>query len=156
MQTDKINQSPYFENSQSYRDTLADETHVVFIADELGIGNAFETIKSKLGNGQNNCLTLIYSIPDNPVQPLFKAELESIEKRYPAQILTYYVSGKGILPIDQTDKIQQILEIVINCNTRKRMQFEMRIQAEQAETVAGRLTYLGINPTQIIHKPFNN
>jgi len=156
MQTEKIYQRPSFENFQSNPDKAVDETHVVFIADESGIGSAFETIKSMLGSGQNNCLTLIYSVPENPAQPLFKAELESIEKRYPSQILTYYVSGKGILPIDQTDKIQQILEIVINCNTRKRMQFEMMVRAELAETVAGRLTYLGINPTQIIHKPFNN
>jgi hypothetical protein len=156
MQKDKINKSHISENFQSCQETLADESHFVFITDESGIGQAFETIKSMLGGGKNNCLTLIYSVPENPAQPLFKAELESIEKRYPAQILTYYVTGKGILPIDQMDKIQQILEIVINCNTRKWMQFRMMVRAEQTETIAGRLTYLGINPTQIIYKPFNN
>ena len=130
------------------------DTHVVFIADQSGISTAFEMIKSMLGSGQNNCLTLIYSIPENTVQPLFKAELESIEKRYPAQLLSYYVSGKGLIPRDQIDKIQQLLEIVINCNTRRSMQFLLMGQTEQTETVAGRLYYLGINTTQIYSQTF--
>ena len=132
----------------------AHDSHFVFITDDSGIVPVFEQIKSKLGLEVNNCLTLVYSISGKEGQPLFKAELESIEKRFPAQLLTHYLFSGNLIPRENTDQIQQALEIILNCNLRKLVQFLVLGKADFIESVSERLHFLGIKPNQIYSQTF--
>ena len=123
--------------------------HFVFVANESGIYSAFELIKSLLRNEQNSCLSLIYSITRLHPQPLFISELENLERRYPSQLITYYLFSRNHDLTDKRDINQQILEIVINCNTCELMQFLILGDAELVELVTDRLRFLGICPDRI-------
>ncbi len=123
--------------------------HFVFVADEAGIYSAFEMIKSRLRNKHNNCLSLIYSISKLHPQPLFISELESLERRYPSRLITYYLFSRDHDLTDKPDMNQQILEIVINSNICESMQFMILGDAMLVELVTDRLHFLGIRPDQI-------
>lgn len=125
------------------------DTHFVFVANEAGIYPAFELIKSRLRNGQNSCLSLIYSISSLYPQPLFVSELESLERRYPSQLINYYLFNRDHDLTDKRDMNQQILEIVINCNICESMQFMILGDAALIELVTDRLRFLGVHPDQI-------
>jgi len=126
-----------------------DSAHFVYISDESGIITAFDQIKSKLRCELNGYLTLIYSTPVYLSQPLFRAELENIEKRFQSRLITHYVYNRNPHPSDNPDNHQQILEIVINSNTCRMMQFLILGHEEFASTVTGRLQFLGIKSDQI-------
>jgi hypothetical protein len=126
-----------------------DSAHFVFISDESGIITAFEQIKSKLRSEFNGCLTLIYSTPVYLSRPLFRAELENLEKRFPSKLITHYVSNRSPHPSDNPETHQQIMEIVINSNTCGMMQFLILGQEEFAGMVIGRLQFLGIKSNQL-------
>ena len=132
----------------------AHDSHFVFITDDSGIVAVFEQIKSKLGLEANNCLTLVYSISGKEGQPLFKAELESIEKRFPAQLLTHYLFNGNLVLRENADQIQQTIEIIINSNLRKWMQFLVHGEADFVESVSERLHFLGIQPIRIYSQTF--
>jgi hypothetical protein len=123
--------------------------HSVYITDNTGIDRVFERIKSRLREEQFSCLTLIYSIIEGSPVPLFSGELETIERRFPAQLITYYVPVIDLVFPCQPERFQSQLEIVINSNICKHMQFMVHGEASLVEVVVGRLTFLGINATQI-------
>lgn len=132
----------------------ANDFHFVFITDDSGIVGVFEKLKSKLSLEANNCLTLVYSISGNGGRPLFKAELQSIEKRFPAQLLTHYLFKGNLIPRENADQMQQTLEIIINCNLRKLLQFLVQGETDFVESVSERLHFLGIQPNQIYSQTF--
>ncbi len=123
--------------------------HFVYITDNAGIGRVFESIKSRLQEEQFSCLTLIYSILEGSADPLFSGELETIERRFPAQLITYYVPVKELVFPCQSESFQSQLEIVINSNICKNLQFMILGEASLVEVVVGRLSFLGVNATQI-------
>ena len=125
------------------------DAHFVFVANETGICSAFESIKSRLRNERNNCLSLIYSISRLHPQPLFISELESLERRYPSRLITYYLYTRDQDLTDKPDMNQQILEIVINSNICESIQFLILGDAMLVELVTDRLHFLGIHPDQI-------
>ncbi len=147
MQTEKkVKDSVSSRNKNAVQEESA---HIVYISDECGIITAFEQIKSKLRSELNGCLTLIYSTPVYLTQPLFKAELESLEKRFQSRLITHYVFNRNPRPSDNPDTHQQILEIVINSNICGTMQFSILGHEEFAGMIAGRLKFLGITTNQI-------
>ena len=149
MQTEEIQSKTLPATSGNKLEGLDTDSHFVFITDDSGIDSAFELIKSKLRSELDNCLTLIYSIAGDTSHHLFKAEIETIEKRFPAQLISHYVSGSEPVPGNNAGINQQILEIVINSNVRKSMQFQVFGEAQLVESVIDRLHFLGIHPTQI-------
>jgi hypothetical protein len=126
-----------------------DNSHFVFVSDESGIIPVFELIKSKLRSELNGCLTLIYSTPVYLSRPLFRAELDNLEKRFPSKLITHYVFNRNPHPSDNTEAHQQIFEIVINSNTCGMMQFLIVGQEEFADMATGRLQFLGVRTYQI-------
>lgn len=127
-------------------------SHFVFVTDHNGIDSVFELLKSKLKNELNSCLSLVYSITEHLPLPLFKAELESLEKRYPSQLITYYVFNKNAVAPENSELNQQILEIVINCNTCDFMEFMIMGHEDLVPMVIDRLQFLGIKSNQINSK----
>jgi hypothetical protein len=125
------------------------EAHIVFVTDDHGISSAFELLKLERTRGLENFLTLIYIISGNEPKPLFRAELENIERRFPSRLITYYIHSKHSTCPADTDIHQQILEVVINCNTCTIMQFQVTGQDELVGMVNDRLQFLGIKSNQI-------
>jgi len=154
MQTETKQKGSSVTNSFGAPMGSAHDSHFVFITDDSGIVAVFEQIKSKLGLEANNCLTLVYSISGKEGQPLFKAELESIEKRFPAQLLTHYLFNGNLVLRENADQIQQTIEIIINSNLRKWMQFLVHGEADFVESVSERLHFLGIQPIRIYSQTF--
>lgn len=136
-------------SSRNQNASPEESAHFVFVSDESGIVTAFEQIKSKLRGELNGCLTLIYSTTVYLSQPLFKAELESLEKRFQSKLITHYVFNRNPNPSDNPDTHQQILEIVINSNICGMIQFSVMGHDEFAGMIAGRLQFLGIKTNQI-------
>jgi hypothetical protein len=123
--------------------------HFVFITGDNGIHIVFDLIKSKLKNEHHCCLTLIYFTSAYLSQPLFKAELENLEKRFPAKLISHYLfTGNQNYP-ENSIWHQQILEIVINSNTRTAMQFLILGNEELVGTLTDRLHFLSIHSTHI-------
>ena len=154
MQTDTNQKVAFSTISSGATVELVNDFHLVFITNDSGIVGVFEQIKSKLGLEINNCLTLVYSVSDKESQPLFKAELESIEKRFPAQLQTHYLFKGNLIARENADQIQQTLEIIINCNLRKLMLFWVQGETDFVESVSERLHFLGIQPSQIYSQTF--
>ena len=126
------------------------DTHLVFITNESGISSVFESVKAGLGNGSKGCLTLIYSTSAYLSQPLYKAELESLERRFPSRLIIHYVFGRAQNARENLESHQRVLEIVINSNTCMKMQFLVAGQDEFSGMIIGRLKFLGITTNQII------
>lgn len=123
--------------------------HFVFITGELGIHPVFDLVKTKLQSEYNSCLTLIYFTSANLSQPLYKAELENLEKRFPSKLITHYLfTGNQNCP-ENRNWHQQILEIVINSNTRSVMEFLILGTEEFIETVTDHLHFLSIHSNHI-------
>jgi len=123
--------------------------HFVFISGENGIHIVFDLIKSKLKNEQNCCLTLIYFTSAYLSQPLFKAELENLEKRFPSKLITHYLFTGNQNHPENISWHQQILEIVINSNTFNTMPFLIIGNEELVASVSDRLHFLGIKSNHI-------
>jgi hypothetical protein len=147
MQTEKKVKDPV--SSRNKNASQEASAHFVYISDESGIITAFEQIKSKLSSELNGCLTLIYSTPVYLSQPLFRAELESLERRFQSRLITHYVFNRNPRPSDNPDTHQRILEIVINSNICRMMQFSILGHEEFAGMIAARLQFLGIKTNQI-------
>lgn len=123
--------------------------HCVIIADHYGIDTAFDTIKSKIRQESNSFLTLIYSIKWLLPTPLYQAELELLERRFPARLITNYVFNFELLAADSLLMNQQVLEVTINSDISEQMNFQLYGSEELCESAIGRLLYLGININQI-------
>lgn len=127
----------------------AENDHVVFITGENGIVNVFERLKSRLKNDTESCLTLIYFTSAYIAQPLFKAELENLEKRFPSKLITHFLFCRNQELPESFEAHQQILEIVINSNTCSRIQFLISGNQEMISTIQDRLQFLGIQSNHI-------
>lgn len=124
------------------------DTHEVLVADDFGIHAAFECVKLNLGTRQKNCISLVYSVNGPLSHILYKAELESLERRFISQLLTYYAFPGG--PDRQTScPVQQKLEIIINSNTCKALKFNVLGREDHVLKSIGCLLFLGIKPSQI-------
>ena len=135
---------PYLKNRGSEQDN-----HFVFVTDDSGISSAFNQIKSHLRNEEFSFLTLIYFVLDAATQPLFKSEIENLEKRYPSKLITHFVFSESRISPDNFEKYQQILEIVINSNTCDEIQYLIIGELNLFGMISDRLHFLGINSNQI-------
>lgn len=122
--------------------------HFVLICDETGIFDGFKIIKDHLGCRGETFLSLIYSVPEDYINPLFEMELRILEKRFSHNLYTY------ILKIEpgKYNSIQEFIEAIINSNTNLKMQFLIFGNEEFVDYVTGVLGYLDIDTFSIESK----
>jgi ferredoxin-NADP reductase len=149
MQTEKKVTESHLTTTGKNTIRLEKNAHFVFITGERGINDAFELIKSKLRNEPDSCLTLIYFYSAYLSQPLFKAELENLEKRFPSKLITHFLSCRNEHLPEYLESHQQILEIVINSNTFSTMLFMIQGNEEMINSFSDRLHFLGIKSNHI-------
>ena len=116
--------------------------HSVYIVDEDGMSKIFADLKQTLVL-QNDATLIYFSSESNFI---FERELEILQKRYPSQIIVY---KKGEELIDASTSIQELLEAVINSNTKDNLIFILSQDEELIHIVSTRLWFLGINKNQI-------
>lgn len=116
--------------------------HFVYVVNEDGMSRAFTALKQKLAHQHH--ATLIYL--SSNVSFVFNRELEILEKRFPAQFVMYQL--KESLP-DCSASVQELLEAVINSNTKENLIFILTQNEELIYTVSDRLWFLGICKNQI-------
>jgi hypothetical protein len=149
MQTDKKSKNLPLVPAGLQKDRVGTNSHFAIVTDDCGIHSAFELVKIKLKNEFYSFLSLIYSVSDPLSPPLFVTELESLERRYFSQLITYYEYSGSISLRDNSETNQELLEIVINCNTCEQMQFLLFGREEFVARISDRLFFLGINSNQI-------
>jgi hypothetical protein len=116
--------------------------HLVYVVDEEGMTIIFSDLKEKLV--MQHHVTLIYFSPKNNF--IFNRELEILQKRYPSQIILHQMREKFI---DASISIQELLEAVINSNTKDNLLFILSHDDELIHIVSNRLWFLGICENQI-------
>src|SRR4030095_6242835 len=116
--------------------------HFVYVVDEEGMSRIFADFKQNLVMQHHT--TLIYFSPKNNF--IFNKELEILQKRYPSQIILHQMREKLI---DASTSIQELLEAVINSNTKDKLIFIVSQDEELIHIVSNRLWFLGICKNQI-------
>jgi hypothetical protein len=120
-------------------------THFVYISNEDGIFAAFNQVKKELAKNEQTCLSLVYFVLAESNQPLFKTELGFLEKRFYHKLLVYYAA----LEPNAACLKHEFLEVIINSNINKEMQFLAFGNADFVDQVTEQLIFLGIKPNQI-------
>lgn len=121
------------------------KSHLVLICDEIGIFDAFRLIKDHLGTKSENFLSLIYSVPEGLVNPLFEREISVMEKRFSHNLFTYTLK----IEPGNYETIQEFIEVIINSNTGLRMRFMIFGIEAFADYASGVLRYLNIDSISI-------
>lgn len=130
------------------------DSHYVLIADETGIAIAFNRLKKTLADHSFGCITLVYAFLNDVPHPLYKAELQSLEKRFSNLLEVFILTHEAKASIMKA-KIQKSIEVIINSNINNVMQFYAGGNAEMVEQVKKILYFLGIKETQITTEYFN-
>jgi len=123
--------------------------HFVIVCDEAGIFDAFDFVKDRLAACWGTAfLSLIYTVSDKNLHPLFEQELSILEKRFSDDLIIH------ISKIDTTTHgfKQEILEATINSNTVPIMKFLVFGNVEFANYVSEVLRYLDVNEFMINSK----
>ena len=118
--------------------------HSVYIVGEEGISKIFTELKHMLASYADNHTTLVYFSPENDF--IFARELEILQKRYPTQLALYPVREKVI---DASTLLQELLEAIINSNTKQRLVFILSGDEELIYIVSNQLWFLNISKDQI-------
>lgn len=126
--------------------------HKVFITHGNGVFTAFNMVIDSLKSEITNDLTFIYITPELPAKPLFKAELELLERRFNGRLLVYFVDGCQVTSDECLQLKQELLEVVINSNTKPQMYFYLIGNDDFADKANHCLLFLGINANDIIQK----
>jgi len=128
------------------------QTHKVFITHGDGIFSAFNMVIDSLKSEITNDLTLIYITPEQPATPLFKAELELLERRFNGRLLVYFLDSCKV-NIDECHQLkQELLEVVINSNTKPQMHFYLIGNDDFVDQANHCLLFLGVSANDIIQK----
>jgi hypothetical protein len=120
--------------------------HFVIVCDEAGVFDAFNFVKDQLTAGRGTAfLSLIYTVSDKNLHPLFEQELSILEKRFSDFLIVH------ILRIDTTKYCfeQELIEATINSNTLPIMKFSIFGNAEFVNHVSWVLRFLNIKESSI-------
>ncbi len=122
--------------------------HLIIVSNEAGIFDAFYFLKDQLAGRGNAFLSLIYTISDKNLHPLFEQELSILEKRFSDDIIIH------ILRIDTTKYCfrQELIEATINSNTLPVMKFSVFGNTEFVNYVSGVLRFLDVKAFMINSK----
>jgi len=116
--------------------------HSVYIVDEDGMSKIFADLKQTLVL-QNDATLIYFSSESNFI---FERELEILQKRYPSQFILYGMREKLI---EASTTLQELLEAVINSNTKDRLIFIPAGDEELIYIASNQLWFLGIYKNQI-------
>ena len=119
--------------------------HLIIVCDEAGILDAFYFVKDRISEMGNTFLSLIYTVSDKNLHPLFEHELSILEKRYSVDLIVH------ILGINTTNYciVQELIEATINSNTLPVMKFSVFGYTEFLNYVYGVLRILDVKPFMI-------
>jgi hypothetical protein len=123
--------------------------HFVITCDEAGIFEAFNFVKGRLTAGRGTAfLSLIYTVSDKNLRPLFVLELSILEKRFSDDLIVH------ISRIDTTKYCfkQELMEATINSNTSPIMKFSVFGNAEFVDSVSWVLRFLDVKAFMINSK----
>ena len=120
-------------------------SHFIIMCDESGIFDAFYFVKDRISEMGNTFLSLIYTVSDKNLHPLFEHELSILEKRYSVDLIVH------ILGINTTNYciVQELIEATINSNTLPVMKFSVFGYTEFLNYVYGVLRILDVKPFMI-------
>jgi len=122
--------------------------HFVIMCDEGGIFDAFNFISDQLAGMGTAFLSLIYTVSDKNLHPLFEQEFRILERRFSERLIVH------ILKVD-TKKYcfkQEILEATINSNTSPKMKFLVFGNDEFVNYVSWVLRFLNVKALMINSK----
>jgi hypothetical protein len=114
--------------------------HLIIVCDEAGIFDAFYFVKDRMSDRGNSFLSLIYTVSDKNLHPLFGQELSILEKRFPVNLMVQ------ILRINTTNYgfVQELIEAIINSNTLPVMKFSVFGNDEFVNYIYGVLKFLDV------------
>ena len=116
--------------------------HSVYIVDEDGMSKIFADLKQTLVL-QNDATLIYFSSESNFI---FERELEILQKRYPSQFILYGMREKLI---EASTTLQELLEAVINSNTKDKLIFILSADDEVVFNASHTLWLSGIEEKQI-------
>jgi hypothetical protein len=114
--------------------------HLIIVCDEAGIFDAFYLVKERLPEMGNSFLSLIYTVSDKNLHPLFEKELSILEKRYSVNLIVHILRITTI----KFCSIQELIEATINSNTLPVMKFSFFGTAEFVDFIYGVLALLDV------------
>jgi hypothetical protein len=122
--------------------------HFAIICDEAGIFDAFYFLKDQLAGRGTAFLSLIYTVSDKNLHPLFEQELSILEKRFTDDLIVH------ILRISTTKYCfkQELIEAIINSNTLPVIKFSVFGNAESVNYVSRVLRLLDVKAFMINSK----
>ncbi len=124
---------------------------VVILSDEAGIFDAYNFLKEKLSCNKNFFLSLIYSVSENNINPLFEHELCILEKRFPVNLIVHVLWNGS----SECLALQVLIEATINSNTSPAIKFSIFGTEEFVNYIAEHLMILDID-TQLIETSIIN
>lgn len=125
-------------------------THLIFLADEIGMASVFPELKSRLADSPDVMITLLYYLHDD--NSIFLKELNILEKHFPARL---YISYESFAPGKVIILNQDNIEAVINANTAVEMKFIISASRTFTENAIDLLRFLGIEDITIQEQFFS-
>jgi len=118
--------------------------HHVFVTDETGITESYQHKKKCLVQHPDDHVSVLFYAEDN--KALFSKEMTILHHHFPGRCLVYdqplSTLHPGVLP-------QEMLESVINENTRDEMSFCIKGDAGFTDLIRQSLVFLGMDPQRI-------
>jgi len=114
---------------------LSHSKHIVFIADNEGINIGFPEIVDllKYEPPTNIHISLLYI--SESADFIFRNELKVLTRRFPTTFITYYNQALQ----------QETIEMIINTNTKPKIEFFLSVNEELQVTIFDKLRFLSIN-----------
>lgn len=114
---------------------LSHSKHIVFIADNEGIDIGFPEIVKllKYEPPTNMHISLLYI--SESADFIFRNELKVLTKRFPTTLITYYSCTLQ----------QETIEMIINTNTKPKIEFFLSVNEELQATIFNKLRFLSMN-----------
>ncbi|MVT08720.1 hypothetical protein [Chitinophaga tropicalis] len=125
-------------------------THLIFLADEIGMASVFPELKSRLADNSDVMITLLYYLHDD--NTIFLKELNILEKHFPSRL---YISYESFAPGKVVILNQDNIEAVINANTAVEMKFIVSAGKAFTENAIDLLRFLGIEHITIQEQFFS-
>lgn len=126
--------------------------HLVIICDETGVFDAFKIIKEHLGGSNETIISVVYSVPDNFLNPLYEKEFAILESRFSHHLFKCTL----IVEPGNYESVQEFIEAIINSNTSARMEFLALGNQEFVSCITGVLRYLDADSLSVETKSLIN
>lgn len=127
-----------------------DKLHLVIICDETGVFDAFRIIKEHLGGNGETYISVVYSVPDNFLNPLYEREFAILETRFSHHLFKCTL----IVEPGNYESVQEFIEAIINSNTSAKMEFIALGNLEFVSCISGVLKYLDVDEHKVESKTY--